>query len=78
MARPSHTYIHGFKSARIQENYAANNAKSNGSGRDGSFGTAEFLAYRADTNDSRAWALEGGASPCLRHLPFKRFAFFGA
>ena len=30
------------------------NAKSNGAGSGGSFGAAEFLAYRADANDSRA------------------------
>ena len=35
-------------------NMQRNNAKSNGAGNGGPFGAAEFLAYRADTNDSRA------------------------
>ena len=30
-----------------------NNAKSNSLGSGGSFGAVEFLAYRANTNDSR-------------------------
>ena len=44
-----------MKTAKISEEHMQrNNAKSNGSGSGGSFWAAEFLAYRADANNSRA------------------------
>ena len=43
-----------MKTAKISEEHMQrNNAKSNGAGSGGAFRTAEFLAYRADANDSR-------------------------